>query len=166
MELESLRELFVDELRDVYNAEKQITEALPKMAGSASGELKQAFQNHLEETKGQIGRLEQVFEAIGEKPTFGNKVCKGMKGLITEGEEMLEEEGDRSTIEAGMIASAQKVEHYEIAAYGTLRTYAETLGESEIASLLQQNLDEEKKTDELLTQLAVQSVNVEAAGKA
>ncbi|HVL81290.1 MAG TPA: ferritin-like domain-containing protein [Actinomycetota bacterium] len=166
MEMESLKELFVHELRDAYSAEQQLTEALPKMAKEASGELKQAFETHLEETKGQIARLEQIFETLEEKPTYGNMVCKGMKGLVQEAEDLLSEDGDKTTLEAGMIAAAQKVEHYEIATYGTLRTYAEQLGQTEAARLLEETLEEEKKTDELLTQLAVGSINVEAASQA
>src|SRR4051812_13404735 len=137
MKLDSLHKLYVEELRDVYSAENQLVKALPKMAkGASSDELKQAFEDHLEETKGHVERLDEIFEALGQKAN--GKTCKGMKGLIEEGSEMLEEEGDESVIDAGLIGAAQRVEHYEIAAYGTLRTFARLLGEEEAEELLQQ----------------------------
>lgn len=162
MKIESLKELYMDELRDVYDAEHQILDALPKMEKAAtSKELKAAFREHLEETKGQVERLERVFERMGEKPK--RKTCKAMKGLISEGEEMVKSRGDDDTRDAGLIASAQRVEHYEMAAYGTLRTYAKTLGETEMARMLQETLDEEAAADSKLTKLAESGINAEAA---
>jgi ferritin-like metal-binding protein YciE len=161
MKLDTLKKLYVEELRDVYSAENQLLKALPKMAkGASSDELKQAFETHLEQTKGHVERLDEIFEALGEKPT--GKTCKAMQGLIEEGSEMLEEEGEESVIDAGLIGAAQRVEHYEIAAYGTLRGFAELLGEEDAAELLQQTLDEEGETDKLLTDLAEDIVNPEA----
>jgi len=152
-----LTEIFVTELKDLYDAEKQITEALPKLAEAAeNGELRSAFENHLTETEGQIGRLEEVFEIFDEEPR--RKKCKGMEGLLEEGEEMIDdEEGD-----AGLIAAAQKVEHYEIAAYGTLITWAKLLGKNDAAKLLEQSLHEEKAADEKLTEVAQSAVNAAA----
>jgi ferritin-like metal-binding protein YciE len=161
MEIDSLQKLYVDHLKDVYSAEKQIIQALPKMAKNASNEqLRAAFQEHLEQTRGQVERLDQIFERLGKSPR--GKKCKGMEGLIEEGKEVLEEEMDDDVRDAALIAAAQKVEHYEIAAYGTLRTYAELLGEKQDAKLLQQTLDEEGNTDKKLTQLAESTVNLEA----
>lgn len=160
MEITDLRELFVDELKDVYHAEKQLLKVLPKMAKAAqSQKLAKAFETHLEETKGQVERLEQIFEHL-EMPARGKK-CKGMEGIIEEGQELMEEaEGD--ALDAALIGAAQKVEHYEIASYGTLRTYARMLGDDWSAGLLQQTLDEEGETDKKLTQLAESEVNLEA----
>lgn len=150
----TLNDLLLDELQDVYDAEHQITKALPKMMGAASStDLKQAFQLHLEQTEGQITRLEQIFEIMGEEAK--RKPCKAMKGLIAEGEDLIKEHDASLLLDAGLIGSAQRVEHYEIAAYGTSRAYAEALGEQEIAELLQQTLDEEKHTDKSLTELGV-----------
>lgn len=161
MKLETLNDLLIDHLKDLYDAEHQITKALPKMAEAASSQqLKSAFQQHLSETENQIRRLEQVFETMGKKAT--RKTCKAMKGLVEEGEEILKEDADPSVRDAGLIAAAQKVEHYEIAGYGTVRTYARMLGMDEAADLLQQTLDEEGVTDEKLTQLAEKSINVQA----
>lgn len=161
MKLETLNDLLIDHLKDLYDAEHQITKALPKMAEAASSQqLKSAFQQHLSETENQIRRLEQVFETMGKKAT--RKTCKAMKGLVEEGEEILKEDADPSVRDAGLIAAAQKVEHYEMAGYGTVRTYARMLGMTEAANLLQQTLDEEGMTDEKLTQLAESSVNVQA----
>ncbi len=161
MKLDTLKKLYVEELRDVYNAENQLLKALPKMAkGASSDELKQAFETHLEQTQGHVERLDEIFEALGEKAT--GKTCKAMQGLIEEGSEMLEEEGEDSVIDAGLIGAAQRVEHYEIAAYGTLRGFAELLGEEDAVELLQQTLDEEGETDKLLTDLAEDIVNPEA----
>jgi ferritin-like metal-binding protein YciE len=161
MKLDTLKKLYIEELRDVYSAENQLVKALPKMAkGASSDELKQAFETHLEQTKGHVERLEEIFEALDEKPT--GKTCKAMQGLIEEGSEMLAEEGEESVIDAGLIGAAQRVEHYEIAAYGTLRGFAELLGEEEAVELLQQTLDEEGETDKLLTDLAEDIVNPEA----
>ena len=156
----SLRDLFVKELSDLYSAEKQITQALPKMAKAATfPELQKAFEKHLDQTKGQIERLDKVFSILGEKPK--RVKCKGMEGLLEEGSELLKEKAksEPETIDAGLIGAAQKVEHYEIAAYGTVRTFAETLGEDEAARLLQETLDEEGETDKKLTTLATSVVN-------
>jgi ferritin-like metal-binding protein YciE len=162
MSLDSLEKLFIDELRDIYNAEKQITRALPRMAKAAeSPQLQQAFTKHLKETEGQIKRLEQVFQELGQ--AVRGKKCKGMEGLIEEGKEKLEEEGEPQVVDAALIASAQKVEHYEIAAYGCLRTYAELLGYTQAAQLLQQTLQEEEATDKKLTELGESGINEAAA---
>jgi ferritin-like metal-binding protein YciE len=161
VEINSLRELYIDQLRDLYDAENQLIKALPKMAKAAtSDELRQGIEEHLEQTKGQAERLEQIFEQLGEKPK-GEK-CKGMEGVIKEGSETLQKDMDDDTMDAAIIAAAQRVEHYEIAGYGTARTYANLLGEEEAAELLQQTLEEEKETDQKLTQLA-EEINVEAA---
>jgi ferritin-like metal-binding protein YciE len=161
MKLDSLHKLFVEELRDVYNAENQLLKALPKMAKSASSEeLKQAFEDHLQETNEHVERLEEIFKGLDEKAK--GKTCHAMKGLIEEGSEILEEEGEESVLDAGIIAAAQKVEHYEIATYGTLRTWANLLGEDDAAELLQQTLDEEGDTDKRLNDLAEDIVNPEA----
>jgi ferritin-like metal-binding protein YciE len=162
MSLDSLEKLFFEELKDIYNAEKQLTRALPRMAKAAeSEELSQAFTNHLKETEGQIQRLERVFKEVGQ--AVRGKKCKGMEGLIEEGKEMMEEDGEPEVKDAALIASAQKVEHYEIAAYGCLRAYAELLGYNEAAQLLQQNLEEEEATDKKLNQLAEGGINEQAA---
>jgi ferritin-like metal-binding protein YciE len=161
MALQSLEDLFLEDLKDVYNAEHQILKALPRMAKKASApELKRAFEQHLKQTETQVQRLERVFSSIGEKAK--GKTCKGMQGLIEEGKEMMSEDIEADVLDAALIAAAQKVEHYEIAAYGTLRAYAEMLGNQQAAKLLQQTLDEEGETDKKLTQLAEQLVNVEA----
>ena len=165
MEMESLRDLYLDELKDVYNAEKQLVRALPKMAKSASHEeLRTAFEDHLTVTEEQVRRLETIFDDMG-KPARGKK-CLGMEGLIAEGQEMMEEDMVPEVLDAALISAAQRVEHYEIAAYGTLRTYARQLGYDNHAQLLQQSLDEEGAADKLLTQIAESTVNVDAgAGK-
>ncbi len=161
MKLDSLQKLYIEELRDLYNAENQLVKALPKMAkGASHQELKQAFEDHLDQTKEHVERLEEIFKRLDEKPT--GKTCKGMKGLIEEGAEMLEEDGDEAVLDAALIGAAQRVEHYEIAAYGTVRTFANMLGEEEAVELLQRTLDEEGETDKLLTELAETVVNVEA----
>ena len=161
MKLDSLQKLYIEELRDLYNAENQLVKALPKMAKHASHqELKQAFEDHLEQTKEHVERLDEIFKRLDERPT--GKTCKGMKGLIEEGSEILEKDGDESVLDAALIGAAQRVEHYEIAGYGTVRTFANMLGENEAAELLQQTLDEEGETDKLLTELAESVVNVEA----
>jgi ferritin-like metal-binding protein YciE len=158
MSLDSLDQLFLEELKDIYNAEKQLTRALPRMAKAAESRgLEQAFTKHLKETEGQIQRLERIFQGLGQ-PARGKK-CKGMEGLIEEGKEMMEEEGEPQVIDAALIAAAQKVEHYEIAAYGCLRTYAELLGYSEAVQLLGQNLQEEEAADKKLTQLGEGGIN-------
>ena len=160
MEMESLRELFVQELKDLYSAENQITKALPKMIKAASSEeLKSAFEDHLEVTRKQIERLDQIFEELDESPR--GKKCVGMEGLLKEGKELMEEDAEEDVLDAGLIAAAQHVEHYEIAGYGCVRTYAQLLGMKKAAKLLQQTLDEEKETDELLSGLAEQ-INVQA----
>jgi ferritin-like metal-binding protein YciE len=160
MKLGSLNDLFVEELKDIYDAEKQLTKALPKMAKEASSqELAEAFQEHLEVTEGQVDRLEQIFKSIGESP--GRKKCEGMKGLIEEGEEMMDKEANEPVKDAALIAAAQKVEHYEMASYGCLRTWAELLGNKEVAELLQETLDEEGEADKKLTQIA-EALNIEA----
>jgi len=160
--VESLNQLFVEQLRDLYDAENQLIKALPKMAeGANSDELRRGFEEHLEQTKGHAQRIEQIFEQFGEK--VKGKKCKGMEGLIKEGSETLEEDiADENVQDAAIIAAAQRVEHYEIAGYGTARTFANLLGEDEAASLLEQTLEEEKETDAKLTQLA-ERINVAAA---
>jgi len=161
MKLNSLKKLYLEELRDLYSAETQLVKALPKMVkGASSAELKQAFENHLEQTKEHVERLNEIFDRLDEKPT--GKTCQAMKGLIEEGSEMLEEEGEKSVIDAGLIGAAQRVEHYEIASYGTVRTFANLLGEEEAADLLQETLDEEGETDKELSALAEGIVNEEA----
>jgi ferritin-like metal-binding protein YciE len=165
MQMESLQDLFIDNLKDLYNAEKQLLRALPKMAKAAENdELREAFENHTEETKVQVERLEQIFEGLGKKPT--GKTCKAMQGLIEENKELLEEDAEPEVLDAGMIVGAQKVEHYEIAGYGSMVEFAKLLGNKEAASLLAQTLNEEEKTDKLLTALARKSINVEAQSDA
>lgn len=157
----TLHDAFLEELRDTYDAEKQLTKALPKMAkAAASPDLRAAFEEHLEETRGQIERLDQVFESLEEKPR--GKHCEGMAGIVEEGKSMMEEEFDEATMDAALIASAQRVEHYEMAAYGTLVAWARGMGHNEAADLLQENLDEEKAADEKLTQLAEGGINQQA----
>jgi ferritin-like metal-binding protein YciE len=161
MKLETMKELLLDELQDLYSAETQITKALPKMARTASApELRQAFESHLQETEGHVQRLEKIFKHLQES-TKG-KTCEGMKGLLKEGEERIKEGGDVDVVDAGLIAAAQRVEHYEIAAYGSARTYAELLKENEVAKLLDQTLNEEKSADQKLTKIS-KSVNMKAA---
>jgi Mn-containing catalase len=150
-----LRELLIDELRDIYHAEGQLVKALPKMAKAAkSAELKQAFQKHLAETEGHVERLQKAFDLLGEKQK--GKPCKGMLGLVAEGHETIDEgkERDEAAADLALIGAAQRVEHYEMAAYGTARAMAEQLGETKVATLLSQTLDEEKKADQKLTQIA------------
>jgi ferritin-like metal-binding protein YciE len=160
-DMNPLEELLVDELKDLYSAENQIVKALPRMAKAAtSSELRRAFERHLEETRRQIERLDQIGEELEMKMT--GKKCKGMEGLIAEGKELLEEDLDEDALDAGLIGAAQKVEHYEIAAYGTARTHAEMLGFRKVAKLLQQTLNEEGATDKKLTQLAENVINYEA----
>ncbi len=161
MKLDSLRTLWIEEMRDLYNAENQLLKALPKMAKKAAApELKQAFQSHLEETKTHVERLDQIFDTLGKKPT--GKTCKAMKGLVEEGSEMMQETGPSSVIDAGLIAAGQRVEHYEMAGYGVVRTFASILGEDEAEGLLQETLDEEAAADEKLTEIAESTVNDEA----
>ena len=160
MPAENLHELFVDELKDIYDAEKQLTKALPKMAKAAqSPELRASFEEHLEITRMQVNRLEEVFKSLGMAAR--GKTCEGMKGLIEEGQEMMEELETGPTLDAALISAAQKVEHYEIASYGTLATFAEIMGHQDAKDLLGQTLDEEKEADEKLTQVAGQ-INFEA----
>ena len=160
MKTETLQDLYVEQLRDVYDAENQLIKALPRMAeGAASEDLREAFEEHLEQTRTHAQRLEQIFEKLGEKAK-GEK-CKGMEGLVKEGSEALGEDMNESVKDAAIIGAAQKVEHYEIAAYGTLATFAKLLGEDEAGELLQQTLQEEKETDQKLTQLA-EDINVKA----
>ena len=159
--METLEKLYINELRDLYSAENQLLKALPKMAkGASSAELKEAFENHLAETETHVERLEQIFKDLEENPK--GKTCHGMKGLIEEGSEILEEEGEESVLDAGIIVAAQKVEHYEMAGYGSVRAFAQLLGQEEAAHLLQSTLDEESKANELLNQLAETRVNAEA----
>jgi ferritin-like metal-binding protein YciE len=162
MKLKSLEDLLHHELKDLYSAETQLVKALPKMAKAATNaELKAGFEEHLEQTKAQVERLEKIGEELDMK--LGGHTCKAMQGLIEEGEELIDEDAEPSVRDAGLIGAAQRVEHYEIAGYGTARCLAETLGHDEVAELLQQTLDEEKETDEKLTELAESAVNIEAA---
>ena len=157
---QGLKELYLDELKDLYSAETQLVKALPKMAKAASSdELRQGFEEHLEQTKGHVQRLEKIFQALGESPK--GKKCKGMEGLIEEGSEAMEEGYEGSVLDAALIGAAQRVEHYEIAGYGTVRSMAETLSEPDHASLLEETLNEEKETDKKLTELAEQ-INTQA----
>ena len=152
---EGLKELYIEELKDLYNAENQLVKALPKMAKAASSEeLSQGFEEHLEQTKGHVQRLEKIFQSLGESPR--GKKCMGMEGLVAEGAEVIKEDFEDSVMDAALIGAAQRVEHYEIAAYGTVCAFAEELGESEQASLLNETLEEEKETDEKLINLAKQ----------
>jgi ferritin-like metal-binding protein YciE len=161
MAVKTMKDLLIDELRDIYHAEKQLTRALPKLARAASNEqLKEAFTQHLEETRGQIERLEQVFELLDTR-TRG-KPCHAMEGLIEEAKEIMEMGLGPELLHVALIAAAQKVEHYEIAGYGTLVALAQASGFSEAAQLLQETLDEEKKTDQLLNKLAISDVNMKA----
>lgn len=160
MKVSNLQELLVDELKDLYNAEQQLVKTLPKMAKSAnSDELRTAFEEHLEQTKGHVERLDRAFESLNVA-TRGKK-CLGMEGLINEGKELLETEMPEAVLDAGIIGAAQKVEHYEIAAYGTARRHAELLDLDDVVELLNQTLEEEKETDERLTEIA-ETINVEA----
>src|SRR6266436_4187368 len=153
MKLDTLQKLYTSELRDLYNAENQLLKALPKMAKAASSEeLKDAFEKHLEQTKSHVERLERVFEELDEKPK--GKTCRAMKGLVEEGSEILQQDGEESVLDAGIIVAAQKVEHYEIAGYGSVRTFAHLLGQDKAAERLQTTLDEESETNELLNRLA------------
>jgi len=161
MELDTLKDLYVDELKDLYSAEKQLVKALPKMAKAANDpELQQAFRTHLKETTQHVERLEQICRELGVSPR--GKKCVGMEGLIEEGSELIKEDPDPDVLDAGLINKAQHVEHYEMAGYGTVRTYARQLGFESQAELLQQTLDEEGRTDHLLTELAESGINVEA----
>ena len=160
MDMESLKDLFIEELKDLYSAENQILKALPKMIRKAtSPELKSGFEQHLKETEVQVERLEKIFQELEQSPK--GKKCKGMEGVIADGKELMEEDAEPDVMDAGLIGAAQHVEHYEIAGYGCVRTYAELLGYHDFAKLLQKTLDEERATDEKLTELA-RNINVEA----
>lgn len=163
MKMENLEDLYIHTLQDLYNAEEQMIDNLPKMAKAASSEeLRRAFNEHLEETKRQKDRLTKLFEELETKP--GGTKCKGMEGLVREGDELLKEKGsEKAVLDAGLIAAAQKAEHYEIASYGTARTYAHQLGYDDAAKILDQILTEESKTNEKLSKLAESKINVEAA---
>jgi ferritin-like metal-binding protein YciE len=161
MELETLKDLYIEEIKDLYSAEKMLVKALPKMAKAANDKnLQQAFRTHLKETAQHAARLEQICKELGVSPR--GKKCVGMEGLIEEGSELIKQEPDPDVLDAGLISKAQHVEHYEIAGYGTVRTYARQLGFENQAELLQQTLDEEGRTDHLLTELAESGINVEA----
>jgi ferritin-like metal-binding protein YciE len=161
MKLDTLRSLYIDELRDLYNAENQLLKALPKMAkGASSEELKKAFEEHLEQTWGHLARIDQIFAALDKKPT--GKTCYAMKRLIGKGSQILEQDSEPSVVDAGIIAAAQKVEHYEIAGYGTVRTFADLLGETDASELLQQTLNEGSETNRLLNEIAENIVNEDA----
>ncbi len=163
MALATMHDLMIAELRDLYSAETQLVKGLPKMAKSATTpSLRTAFENHLAQTHEHVARLEQIFETLGTSPK--GKKCKGMEGLLEEGSEMCDEDGDDTVRDAGIIASAQRVEHYEIAAYGSTLAFATTMGHSEIAELLELTLNEEKEADELLSQIAEEDVNSAAPG--
>jgi len=158
----TLHDAFIEELRDTYDAEKQLIKALPKLAkAAASTDLRAAFESHLEETKGHVERLEQVFQSLEEKPR--GKHCEGIAGIIEEGKSMMGEEFDEATMDAVLIASGQRAEHYEMAAYGTLIAWAQSMGHTEAVNLLQEILEEEKAADEKLTNLAESGINQEAA---
>lgn len=164
MAMKSLHDLLVEELKDLYSAENQLVKALPKMAKAATApELREAFESHLEETNGQVERLEQIFKGLEESPK--GKKCAAMEGLIEEGSEIISENEKSSVLDAGLICAAQKVEHYEIASYGCVRTFAQLLGLEDVAELLQETLDEEGAADKKLTELAESIINVEAQGE-
>ena len=161
MEMETLHELYVDELKDLYSAENQILKALPRMIRAATHtKLKQGFSKHERQTRQHVKRLERIFKSLGEKPT--GKECVGMEGVLKEGSELIKEKPDKEVLDAGLISAAQHVEHYEMAGYGTVRTWASLMGYDDHAELLQQTLDEERDTDEALTSLAESSINLEA----
>jgi len=160
-ELNSMEDLLVNQLDDLYDAEKRLTDALPKMAEAASSvSLRNAFTTHLQQTRDHIGRLDVAFRRLGRTP--GHETCQAMKGLISEGDEVIRAKGDPSVKDAALIAAAQRVEHYEISGYGSARTFAQKLGYRDIADLLQATLQEESATDKLLTEIAEQQVNVKA----
>jgi ferritin-like metal-binding protein YciE len=160
MDMESLKDLFIEELKDLYSAENQILKALPKMIKKATApELKSGFEQHLKETQVHVERLEKIFQELELSPK--GKKCKGMEGVIADGKELMEQDADADVMDAGLIGAAQHVEHYEMAGYGCVRTYAELLGHNDFARMLQKTLDEERATDEKLTELA-RNINVEA----
>ena len=160
MEHNALKEVYIAELKDLYDAENRLLKAIPKMAKAASSEkLRSGFEEHLEQTRGHVDRLKEILDAMGEKA--GGKKCAGMTGIVKEGEEIMEEDFEGEVMDAALISAAQRVEHYEIAAYGCVRTWAELLGENEASALLEKTLEEEKETDQKLTELAEQ-INVQA----
>jgi ferritin-like metal-binding protein YciE len=161
MKLESLEDLYVDELKDLYSAENQLLKALPKMAEAATApKLSKAFESHLKQTRGHVTRLEKIFKKLGGSPK--GKKCKAMEGLLAEGKELMAEDADAAVMDAALIGAAQRVEHYEMAGYGCVRTYARLLGHDDAADLLQRTLDEEGATDKALTELAELAINVGA----
>ena len=161
MKLDTLKDLYVEELKDLYSAENQILKALPAMVKAAgSPDLKAGFEEHLNQTKEHVSRLEQIFEGLGKNPK--GKHCRGMEGVLEEGKELLKEDAEPEVLDAGLISAAQHVEHYEIAGYGVCRTYAKLLGDNKAAQLLQTTLNEEEMTDRKLTQLAESHINIEA----
>jgi ferritin-like metal-binding protein YciE len=161
MKLESLKDLYMEQLKDLYSAETQLVDALPKMADACSSpELKNAFREHLNQTRQHVTRLEQIFKKLDESPK--GETCEGMKGLLKEGEAMMKMKGEPEVIDAGLIAAAQRVEHYEIAGYGTVRTYAELIGDQDAVRLLERTLQEEEEADEKLTEIAESHINQEA----
>jgi ferritin-like metal-binding protein YciE len=163
-EFNSLQDLLINQLEDLYDAEKRLTDALPKMAEAASSsQLRNAFASHLQETREHVARLDLAFRRLGHTP--GSETCQAMKGLISEGEEAIKAKGDPAVKDAALIAAAQRVEHYEIAGYGTTRTFAQRLGYTDVAQLLQATLDEEGNADKLLTQIAEQHINVQAMAR-
>ena len=162
--LDSLQDLYLDQLRDLYSAESQIADALPKMAETASHpELRQAFETHLAQTREHAQRIERICDGLGESPR--GETCDGMKGLLKEGEKTMKARADSDVLDAALIAAAQRVEHYEIAAYGCTKTYARLLGRDQDVRLLQQTEDEEGQTDQLLTRLAERAINLDAAAR-
>ena len=162
MEMSNLQDLLVENLKDLYSAETQLLKALPKVAKTVeNAQLRDAFTLHVKETEGHVKRLEQIFSKLGEKPT--GKKCKGMEGLIEENKEMMEEDAEPDVMDAGLIVGSQKIEHYEIAGYGSAVTFAKLLGDEESARLLAQTLDEEERTDKKLSEIAESSINIEAA---
>jgi ferritin-like metal-binding protein YciE len=161
MKLGSLEDLYVDELKDLYSAENQLLKALPKMAKAASApKLSKAFESHLKQTRTHVARLEKIFKKLDGNPK--GKKCKAMEGLLAEGKELMAEDGDDAVMDAALIGAAQRVEHYEMAGYGCVRTYARMLGHDDAADLLQKTLDEEGATDKALTELAETSINIGA----
>lgn len=164
-EFNSFQDLFVNQIEDLYDAENRLTNALPKMAEAAhSPELRRAFEEHLQETRGHVSRLEQIFSQLSIEPK--RETCEAMKGLVAEGDEAIKAKGDPEIKDAALIAAAQRVEHYEMAGYGTARAFAQRLGLTQAATLLQQTLQEEKAADEKLNDIAESSVNVKASAKA
>lgn len=160
-EFNNLNDLFIQQLEDLYDAEQRLTKALPKMADAATNpDLKSAFQTHLQQTEGHVQRLESIFHRLGREPE--RETCDAMKGLIKEGETMIDAKGDKDVRDAALIAAAQRVEHYEMAGYGTVRTFAQQLGLDDIAQTLQQTLDEEGNANKMLTQIAESHINQQA----